>query len=445
MSKLPSDIKLIITRKLPKNEKWQVEDLLEILRNEVESREMCLSMTKREKQTKSNKDDFTASALVSNTSNLSCTYCKQDHKSSKCTIITDVKARRAFLRNKGRCFLCLRFGHVVRNCQSKHYCFKCSGKHHISICEQKNETSGNTLPANVSSNVFTNKKSTTTFLQTAQARFANVYTRLFQQGRVIFDSGSQRSFVTEQLRNKLKLQTLRKEKMILKGFGNKTEKIQTVDIVQVRVFSLKNNYYKDIELCVVPFICSPISNQMIELAQATYEHLIDLPIADSTGGNSNLEIEVLIGGDNYWSFFSGRLIKGKSGPVAMESILGYVLSGEMKGVHSGSVASNFVVNHVLRICVEDCSDVKDSDYSHSSDDNKLDEQLSQFWRLEGVGVDMKEEPDDSDVFEDFQRGIQFDNERYTVKLPWKTDSNVLPDNYKLSLGRNLWADLCLVD
>ena len=31
--------------------------------------------------------------------------------------------------------------------------------------------------------------------------------------------------------------------------------------------------------------------------------------------------------------------------------------------------------------------------------------------------------------------IAFDGDMYTVKLPWKTDNKVLPDNFKLSQGR----------
>ena len=47
MSKLPSDIRLLITRNMatlltsPSDENWQIDELLKILKQEIESREMC--------------------------------------------------------------------------------------------------------------------------------------------------------------------------------------------------------------------------------------------------------------------------------------------------------------------------------------------------------------------------------------------------------------------
>ena len=48
---------------------------------------------------------------------------------------------------------------------------------------------------------------------------------------------------------------------------------------------------------VVPFICSPLCDHNIELAQATYEHLIDLRLADASDGEAELKIDLLIGAD----------------------------------------------------------------------------------------------------------------------------------------------------
>ena len=47
--------------------------------------------------------------------------------------------------------------------------------------------------------------------------------------------------------------------------------------------------------------------------------LIALKLADSTGGCAELDIDILIGDDYYWDFFSGEVIRGHGGPVAMET------------------------------------------------------------------------------------------------------------------------------
>ena len=45
MSKLPNDIRLVISRSMSLNDKWDVDVLLQILKREVESREMCFMMS----------------------------------------------------------------------------------------------------------------------------------------------------------------------------------------------------------------------------------------------------------------------------------------------------------------------------------------------------------------------------------------------------------------
>ena len=73
-------------------------------------------------------------------------------------------------------------------------------------------------------------------------------------------------------------------------------------------------------------------------------------MADSNRGNLPLEIDILIGADHYWDFMQYKIVRGKSGPVAMSSILGYIISVEISGslgspFHSFNVGST----HLLRV------------------------------------------------------------------------------------------------
>ena len=61
----------------------------------------------------------------------------------------------------------------------------------------------------------------------------------------------------------------------------------------------------------MPNIISPISNQIIEPTQATRSHLIILPLADNTGGDSELDVGVLIGVIITGCFLRGKLFVGK--------------------------------------------------------------------------------------------------------------------------------------
>ncbi len=46
------------------------------------------------------------------------------------------ESRKAILRRKGRCFICLDSGHVAKDCTSTYVCRRCKKcRHHISICK----------------------------------------------------------------------------------------------------------------------------------------------------------------------------------------------------------------------------------------------------------------------------------------------------------------------
>ena len=59
----------------------------------------------------------TAAALFSNNSSPACSYCDQPHSSSSCQTITDLGRRKQILMKSGRCFVCLKKGHISKDCR----------------------------------------------------------------------------------------------------------------------------------------------------------------------------------------------------------------------------------------------------------------------------------------------------------------------------------------
>ena len=54
--------------------------------------------------------------------------------------------------------------------------------------------------------------------------------------RILFDTGSQRTYLTESLRKHLKLETIRTENVIINTFGTSHEsKLETPDAVQLKI------------------------------------------------------------------------------------------------------------------------------------------------------------------------------------------------------------------
>ena len=107
---------------------------MEILREEIEARERTKSITHRKPSKESSQPSPTGSTLFTGSQKVSCSYCQQEHPSNSCGVVVQPQARKQVLQRAGRCFICLRRGHVSKDCTCNRKCSKCSGRHHISIC-----------------------------------------------------------------------------------------------------------------------------------------------------------------------------------------------------------------------------------------------------------------------------------------------------------------------
>ena len=85
---------------------------------------------------------------------------------------------------------------------------------------------------------------------------------------------------------------------------------------------------------------------------------------------SELEVNVLTPGDCYWSLFTSKIVGGEIDPVAMETLLGCVLSG-----NTGVRGSEYVSTHVLKVSFVD-------EVSESTRRNCLIDSIKQFWQIE---------------------------------------------------------------
>ena len=116
---------------------WELSELLNCFRIEIEARERCVPERKDVKR--ANVGYPSAAALTTGRSKATCTFCKGAHATSECHIVTDVCERRNIIKREGHCFLCLRKGgHLARECQSSFNCFTCKGRHHVALCENRN-------------------------------------------------------------------------------------------------------------------------------------------------------------------------------------------------------------------------------------------------------------------------------------------------------------------
>lgn len=431
MSRLPSDLRLIVSRGLPE-EAWTVESMREILRREIEARERSAgarpSLQKKPPPS-------TALSLLTGAHQATCAYCDGPHASSACTAVTAPEERKRLLRSKGRCFVCLRRNHLSRNCRSSTRCTKCQGRHHASICVGTNEGGGaRQRPPNPDSGSSSDppgsprtpttqslcvSSHTPILLQTAKAVVCDVFRGGPQlEVRALLDSGSQRSYVTTQVNEALNARKLRSERMVIKTFGAGQGTSVVYDFVEL-IVTTRDGEALTLPMVVVPHICDPVRTQPIDLTKTMYEHLSGLQLADSCVEVEDSKIDVLIGSDHYWKIVTGTVVRGSDGPTAIETRLGWVLSGPAHGLQeSTSLTFTAQSSHMLRV---DCF----------TDTDSLAAGLKRFWDLESLGI-LKEE---RSLGEEFVQQITFKGGRYEVHLPWRESHPHLPDNYVLCKRR----------
>ena len=239
MSKLPHNIKLDISRQMPSG-KWDIVKLMDVFKRELVARERCEIFENLSVQDNwgVEKEEGYSTLYTTSHKTLYCTYCNKDHTSNRCHIVTDIVARKALLREQNRCYNCLRPGHTVNTCFSKYVCYFCKGKHRISICSKKSTRGEEQVIKPVTDHTLVINTQNNTLLQTAIASVNNTNDpSYFKNVRMLFDNCSQKSFITSELREHLKLKTIRTEVLTMKTFGNSEEKIQKLDVVNINISS----------------------------------------------------------------------------------------------------------------------------------------------------------------------------------------------------------------
>ena len=265
-----------------------------------------------------------------------------------------------------------------------------------------------------------NSHSVPILLQTARAHvFKCSNPEKMREIRLIFDSGSQRSYVTDRLVDSLSLNCHHTETMIIRTLGSSKGSKQACKVVRVGL-KLKDGGMLELSLLSVPLICESFSCQPITYVQENLAHIASLSLADHNY-DQELDIDILIGSDQYWKLVTGQVIRKGKGPVAVDTKLGWVLSGPIsKESYPGSLI-NVATTHSMMIdaCVPEESL------------QELDNRLKMFWDLESFGVNQNE----SSVYQEFQKEVTHKGNRYEVSLPWKQSHPALPDHYDLALQR----------
>ena len=229
--------------------------------------------------------------------------------------------------------------------------------------------------------------------------------------QALLDEGSQRSFMTERAAQRLNLNLSRTstETVNLATFGADRSGIKCLPRSSVYVKS--DNGDTELSVLFIPRITLPIRNTTIN--QDKFPHPT-LPLAPRPN-DPTIEIDVLIGADQYWKFVGDVVIRG-DGPTAVSSTLGgYLLSGPTSSL---LVTSDSLTLHIL---TEQPPDYYDP---------------HRYWELESLGI--REDPSVLPTKfnpDEFANSIAITDGHYVTRLPWKSDHPALPSNFAMVNAR----------
>ncbi|XP_057297885.1 uncharacterized protein LOC130628870 [Hydractinia symbiolongicarpus] len=421
--RIPNELRMIISRNFGE-EKWSVEKMLFFINNELQARERCTVTAKGKGQTPSEnykRGGISTADCLLTLDRKKCVFCHDSHSPSRCSKVTNVQTRSQIMKKEGRCFFCLQHGHISKNCCSNYICNRCGRRHHISLCmkekraerKDKDNNGSEENPSNETNANHISQENKGILLQTAKAFVSKERESRNIQTRFMFDSGSQRTYVTNELKEKLNLETIRKEKLIINTFGHSNSQSRELPVVKLYVKTADRSSTVPIEAIAVPNICAPLSNQNAKYYADNYEHLKRLKLADFSNGETRLNVHVLIGLDHYYSFVTGEVVRDpRGGPIAINSKLGWILSG---GEQSKANESSCMEVHACRVDTENTI---------------LRDELNKFWQIESIG-----DGENENVLSSFKQTLEFNGERYVTELPFRPDHDKLSDNFAVSKQR----------
>lgn len=345
---------------------------------------------------------------------MTCIFCGKRHMNHDCNTAKTwpLEKKRKVIEEKKACFICLVTGHPSRDCNAAVSCILCGQRHQTIMCTQ--------LPINAATTPVTSaacvlRPNQTVFLQTVTVYVGDSNPASAQQlpVRALLDSGSEKSYITSDLAQRLELTPFGQILVNHSLFGNvQRQELHTQHRVRLKAkdqqTSIVLSLYTQAEIChEIPRI------QQTDLLESLRQTGITL--SDQSPPDLDNSIGLLLGAD-----VMGRILTGTQRHLGelccIETIFGWTIMGQ------NPTATPFTTTVSLN--------------NHTTEEVKL-------WDLETLGIEDPVEVKSKaqrqqEILENFQKTLQVDEtERYDVRIPWQLEPTNISLNYEQSFARML--------
>ena len=355
-------------------------------------------------------------AFLATQSSSSWTYCgfcnNHSHTTANCKKFVKASPlkRVELVRGSKLCFKCLGNSdgqHSGQNCSSPG-CEKCCSRgHHTLLCggwERKDaaQTGAKSVSINIAPST-TSRKLLKTFVVDAKNKDRHL------ELRAVIDSASDEAWITADAAKNLGLEVVERTKIsVATAFEGKYSKPKDVEVVEVNLITQNGETFKVKALVHEGPIVVPVKEVEFDPTKI-YPHLEGLPVADKYPRGKS-DVDLVLGSAYEEKIRTGKRIVGTFGLDAVETIFGYVLSGEMERLPNDEKTFN-------RIGTE-----------------SLEDMMRKFWEVEEMHTVSKQSQVDAKTQKIFEETATFDEEKqqYVVKVPYDDKLvNLLPNEAKV--------------
>ena len=476
LSKLPIELSVRWSKRKVKPD---IDKLLDMVQAEVEGYESAMKVqdvfstsqdeVKVQYQRKRYQDPrFPTAAALHIKAKKYCTICKENstHGTAECKSFKrmNVNDRKSVCYEDFICFLCLEKGHLVKRCNQfgERKCEECNSSYHHSLLHEgrrsnknekendeyvdrrynKNEKENNdtvdskakeTKTLATKTETTTNKIYSGSIFQTANAYLTNSDGEK-EKVRLMFDTASDKSYILESKSAKLKM-SHHKENLSISGFGATEVQSKECIVRHGSIVSKHNsNKFVNVELVETERITKDIRRQALPEHFLKHRYIQGLELAENYEVEDNEEIDILIGLDFYWDFITGKTRRQRNKPVLVESILGWIIQGNIQSSR----------NNIKTMCCasqqQDRNKISTAYPSSKQQDNELNQEIKKLFDLESIGILPEEKScynrSEQLAIDKFHMSATYNEEKeqWSVGLPWAGDK-CLPRYEDLALRR----------
>ncbi|XP_075150815.1 uncharacterized protein LOC142224922 [Haematobia irritans] len=339
---------------------------------------------------------------------VTCQLCKESHTLGKCPkfLENNINDRIQFVKNSRSCFNCLTADHHIKDCKSNCNYRTCNQRHHTLLHKDSGasttslEQDASVRPSTSAQPLTTTIQSTTDIEQphitTLALREANQSNGQRYEARAIIDPGSQLTFISDKLKNRLRLPTKRNLVHVSDLSPTVTE-----TSIQACIFTLcskvEPNFKLDVLAPVLKTLPFNLPPKDLDIDISTFEQ----PLADPYFYVSQ-PIDILIGLDLGHSIFDlAAPIRPLGSLLAQKTVFGWIVGGPVeKSTDSKNEISLF--NAIA-----------------------LDKILTQFWEVEETPKPILRSEEDKTCETIFQTTTyRNSSRRFVVTLPFKNGEEI---------------------